>query len=156
MLTGTTIVGASWQLLHIPILTLLAGLAIGAWWFVFLVAYPKVSLLLYSTPDDSLYNGSSWSWRDCIQLTKKKMTAMWEGGFSISCHISRLMWPRSVERLDAITKGLKSSRAFCVLSKPNRFGYNMLVYPLTLAKCESESGPETNFLTCFLPSNDAV
>lgn len=69
LLTGTTIVGASWQLLHIPILTVLAGLAIGAWWFVFLVAYPKVNLVLYSTPDVSPYKDSSWC--DCIQRTNE-------------------------------------------------------------------------------------
>eukprot|EP00271_Cylindrocystis_brebissonii_P011568 TRINITY_DN29432_c0_g1_i1.p1 TRINITY_DN29432_c0_g1~~TRINITY_DN29432_c0_g1_i1.p1 ORF type:complete len:184 (-),score=17.31 TRINITY_DN29432_c0_g1_i1:349-900(-) len=41
VLTGTTAVAGSWQLLHWPILTGLVSFAISLWWIVFLYLYPQ-------------------------------------------------------------------------------------------------------------------
>ena len=42
ILTGTTIVAASWLVLHTVWLTILVSLAIAAWWVYFLILYPKM------------------------------------------------------------------------------------------------------------------
>eukprot|EP00270_Netrium_digitus_P012793 TRINITY_DN4196_c0_g1_i2.p1 TRINITY_DN4196_c0_g1~~TRINITY_DN4196_c0_g1_i2.p1 ORF type:complete len:200 (-),score=22.14 TRINITY_DN4196_c0_g1_i2:72-671(-) len=41
LLTGSSAVVGSWELLHISWLTVIITVGVGAWWFVFLVLYPK-------------------------------------------------------------------------------------------------------------------
>ena len=47
ILTGITVIGSSWLLLHALWLSILVAIAIAIWWVYFLVLYPRMAQEMY-------------------------------------------------------------------------------------------------------------
>ncbi len=54
VLTGMAIISSSWLIIKIIWLTILVAIAIGLWWFYFLIVYPKLVKEAYADSHHSI------------------------------------------------------------------------------------------------------
>ena len=54
VLTGMAIISSSWLIIKIIWLTILVAIAIGLWWFYFLIVYPKLVKKAYTDSRHSI------------------------------------------------------------------------------------------------------